>query len=90
MILNRVKSVAELRRSAPGKAPDMRRVAGAGARLSHPEVFLDPDTMGDRILAAVRADELSVITHPQWLALVRERHAAVESAFERAAARWPD
>jgi NAD(P)-dependent dehydrogenase (short-subunit alcohol dehydrogenase family) len=80
----------ELRRSAPAAAPDMARVAGAGARLSRPEVFLDPDTMGDRILAAVREDELYVITHPQWLALVRERHKAVESAFERAAARWPD
>jgi NAD(P)-dependent dehydrogenase (short-subunit alcohol dehydrogenase family) len=80
----------ELRRSAPGAAPDMARVAGAGSRLERPELPLDAETTADRILAAVRADELYVITHPRWLPLVRERHAAIESAFERAAARWPD
>jgi NAD(P)-dependent dehydrogenase (short-subunit alcohol dehydrogenase family) len=79
---------AELRRSAPAPAPDLERVAAAStARLERPEAFLDPDEVAEQVLAAVREDELYVITHPGWLSLVRERFAAIEAAFARAAAR---
>ena len=79
---------ADLRRAAPSPPMDFARVAGAGARLERPETFLAPDAVAERILAAVREDELYVITHPGWLPLVRERHAGIEAAFARAAARW--
>ena len=80
---------SELRRSGPAAAPDMQRIAGARGRLETPETFLDADAAAERILAAVRADELYAITHPSWLPLVRDRHQALEAAFTRAAARWP-
>jgi len=80
---------SELRRSAPAASPDMQRIAGARGRLETPETFLDADAAAERILAAVRADELYAITHPSWLPLVRDRHQALEAAFTRAAARWP-
>ena len=67
----------------------MQRIAGSRGRLETPETYLDADGAAERILAAVRAGELYAITHPSWLPLVRDRHQRLESAFERAAARWP-
>jgi NAD(P)-dependent dehydrogenase (short-subunit alcohol dehydrogenase family) len=78
---------AELSRSAPAAPPDFARLSGAGARLERPDTVLEPDEVAARILAAVREDELYVITHPGWLPLVRERHAAIEAAFARAGGR---
>jgi NAD(P)-dependent dehydrogenase (short-subunit alcohol dehydrogenase family) len=80
----------ELRPAAAAPPPDMERIAGARRSLERPETFLEPDAAAERILQGVRDDELYVITHPSWLPLVRERHAAVEAAFARAAARWGD
>jgi NAD(P)-dependent dehydrogenase (short-subunit alcohol dehydrogenase family) len=77
---------AELRTGAAstpaGKAAPMARERAEGT-----ERFLPPEAVALRILQAVREDELYVITHPEWLPLVRERHAAIEAAFARAAAR---
>lgn len=80
----------ELQRSAAAPPPDMERVAGSRSSLERPETFLDPDAVAERILQGVRDDELYLITHPSWLPLVRQRHAALEAAFERAAKRWAD
>jgi len=77
----------ELSRRSAAPAPDMEKVARS-RRLEAPETFLEPDAVALRILQGVRDDELYVITHPSWLPLVRERHAALEGAFERAAARF--
>lgn len=84
---NRPDELARKREMPP---PDMERVAGSRRSLERPETFLGPEDVADRILQGVRDDELYVITHPSWLPLVRQRHAALESAFERAAARWGD
>lgn len=78
----------ELQRKAAATPPDMERIAGSRRSLERPETFLGPDAVAERILQGVRDDELYVITHPSWLPLVRQRHAALEAAFERAAARW--
>ena len=80
----------ELQRHSAAPPPDMERIAGARRSLERPETFLEPDAVALRILQGVRDDELYVITHPSWLPLVRQRHAALESAFERASARWGD
>jgi NAD(P)-dependent dehydrogenase (short-subunit alcohol dehydrogenase family) len=77
----------ELSRRAAAPAPDMQRVARS-RRLEAPETFLEADEVARRILQGVRDDELYVITHPSWLPLVRERHAALEGAFARAAERF--
>jgi NAD(P)-dependent dehydrogenase (short-subunit alcohol dehydrogenase family) len=78
----------ELQRRAAAPPPDMERVAGSRKSLERPETFLGPEAVAERILQGVRDDELYVITHPSWLPLLRKRHASLESAFERAAARW--
>jgi len=80
----------ELQRRAAAPPPDMEQVAGSRKSLERPETFLGPEAVAERILQGVRDDELYVITHPSWLPLVRQRHAALESAFERASARWGD
>jgi NAD(P)-dependent dehydrogenase (short-subunit alcohol dehydrogenase family) len=80
----------ELQRSSAAPPPDMERVAGSRRSLERPETFLGPEDVAERILQGVLDDELYVITHPSWLPLVRQRHASIESAFERAAARWGD
>jgi len=80
----------ELQRRSKAPPPDMERIAGARKSLERPETFLEPAAVALRILQGVRDDELYVITHPSWLPLVRQRHAALESAFERASARWGD
>ncbi len=80
----------ELQRSSAATPPDMERVAGSRRSLERPETFLGPEDVAERILQGVLDDELYVITHPSWLPLVRQRHASIESAFERAAARWGD
>jgi NAD(P)-dependent dehydrogenase (short-subunit alcohol dehydrogenase family) len=82
---NRPKEL-ERRRAPP--PPDFERIAGSRRSLAQPENWLEPDAVAERILEGVRDDELYVITHPSWLPLVRERHAEVEAAFARAAARW--
>jgi NAD(P)-dependent dehydrogenase (short-subunit alcohol dehydrogenase family) len=78
----------ELERRAAAPPPDFERIAGSRRSLERAETYLEPDAVAERILQGVRDDELYVITHPSWLPLVRERHAAVEAAFTRAAARW--
>jgi len=78
----------ELQRRAAAPPPDMEQIAGSRRSLEQPETFLGPEAVAERILQGVRDDELYVITHPSWLPLVRQRHAALESAFERASARW--
>jgi NAD(P)-dependent dehydrogenase (short-subunit alcohol dehydrogenase family) len=78
----------ELARKAAAPPPDMERVAGSRRSLERPETFLGPEAVAERILEGVRDDALYVITHPSWLPLVRQRHAELEAAFERAAARW--
>jgi NAD(P)-dependent dehydrogenase (short-subunit alcohol dehydrogenase family) len=80
----------ELRRRSAAPPPDLERVAGSRKSHERPETFLEPDAVAERILQGVRDDELYVVTHPSWLPLLRQRHAALESAFERAAARWGD
>jgi hypothetical protein len=80
----------ELQRRTATPPPDMERVAGSRKSLETPETFLGPEAVAERILQGVRDDELYVITHPSWLPLVRQRHAALEAAFLRASERGGD
>jgi NAD(P)-dependent dehydrogenase (short-subunit alcohol dehydrogenase family) len=47
---------------------------------------LDPHEVGRRVIDAVVADELYIMTHPEFRAFVAERHGALLRGFERAAA----
>ena len=48
--------------------------------------WLDPTDVGDIVLAALARGETHIVTHPEWYPMVAERTAAIEAAFNRAAA----
>lgn len=48
---------------------------------------IDPSEVAARVLAAIRADELYVFTHPEMRGEVEQRFAAIEAAMDKAAAR---
>jgi NAD(P)-dependent dehydrogenase (short-subunit alcohol dehydrogenase family) len=58
------------------------RAAGAQMVLSG----IDPDIVGNRVLEAVRDNELYIFTHPHFRDAAETRFAAIRAAFERAAA----
>jgi NAD(P)-dependent dehydrogenase (short-subunit alcohol dehydrogenase family) len=78
---------SELRQASAAPPPDLDRLRETSQGLERRDNWLTPEQAAERILAAVRENELYAITHPEWLPHVRERHAALEGAFERAAAR---
>jgi len=47
---------------------------------------LAPERVAERVLEAMAAHELYVFTHPNYWPVVQKRFAAIEAAFERAAA----
>jgi NAD(P)-dependent dehydrogenase (short-subunit alcohol dehydrogenase family) len=78
---------SDLRQASAAPAPDMDRLRETSEGLERRDNFLTSEQAAERILGAVRENELYAITHPEWLPLVRQRHAAIEGAFARAAAR---
>lgn len=42
---------------------------------------MDPASVADRVVAAIRSQDLYVFTHPEYAELVRERHRSVETSF---------
>ena len=51
--------------------------------ISFVDAWMEPEEAGRRILAAVRANELYILSHPELREAIRERHDAIEAA-------WPD
>ena len=47
------------------------------------ESWMEPEEAGRRILEAVRANQLYILSHPELRAAIAERHEAIEAA-------WPD
>ena len=76
-------------RYGPALVPDPASPAGAlaatMARLQ--QSGLDPADIAAQTLAAIRADELYVFTHPEMRDEVKERFAAIVAAMDKAAAR---
>jgi len=52
--------------------------AGGGAR------WLDPAAVADVLVRAIRRGDLYALTHPEWAAIVQERHTRIAHAFEAA------
>jgi NAD(P)-dependent dehydrogenase (short-subunit alcohol dehydrogenase family) len=76
-------------RYGPRQTPDPASPAGAVvARIAElVRSGIDPSEVAARVLAAIRADELYVFTHPEMRAGAEERFAAILAAMEKAAAR---
>ncbi|MGP6204677.1 SDR family NAD(P)-dependent oxidoreductase [Microbacterium sp. F2] len=75
---------------------DSERNRQGGGRGAPPQLdqippgrALDPGEVGALVVEAIRAGDLYIVTHPEMLPIVRERHARIEAAFEDAAARHP-
>jgi len=51
--------------------------------ISFTEAWMDPEEAGRRILKAVKADDLYILSHPELRNAIRERHDAIEAS-------WPD
>jgi NAD(P)-dependent dehydrogenase (short-subunit alcohol dehydrogenase family) len=47
------------------------------------EAGIDPKTVADQVLAAIRNDQLYVLTHPQFRAAVEQRFADILAAFAK-------
>jgi len=70
----------ELRPAGMEGAAGFRPEAGAGM----PDIpgMLDPLQVGERLLRGIERGELYIVTHPQYRDWMRQRHAAIEAAFE--------
>ena len=62
--------------SATPSAPRERRRHAGGIPSQ-----LEPDAVGERVLQAIRNDELYIITHGEWKQAAAQRHAAVLAAM---------
>ncbi|MGQ2914676.1 SDR family NAD(P)-dependent oxidoreductase [Microbacterium aurantiacum] len=62
-------------------------VRGAPPQLDQipPGRALDPRHVGELVVEAIRAGDRYIVTHPEMLPIVRDRHARIEAAFEAAA-----
>jgi NAD(P)-dependent dehydrogenase (short-subunit alcohol dehydrogenase family) len=76
-------------RYGPALAPDPASPAGimVAQIAERLKAGLDPSQVAACVLAAIRADELYVFTHPEMQGEVDERFAAIEAAMDQAAAR---
>lgn len=74
---NLVGSSAERRAAAFGE--DSGRAA-ASTHQANPEM-MDPLAVGRRVLAAIAANELYILTHPEYAPLIEERFNAIRSSI---------
>ena len=51
--------------------------------ISFVDAWMEPEEAGRRILKAVRANQLYILSHPELQGAIRERHDAIDAA-------WPD
>ncbi len=65
------------------KPPDGPAPEPAKGEISFVDAWMEPEEAGGRILAAVRANQLYILSHPELRRAIRERHDAIEAA-------WPD
>jgi NAD(P)-dependent dehydrogenase (short-subunit alcohol dehydrogenase family) len=74
-------------RYGPSEAPDPATPAGALAAemARRQQSGLDPAEVAARAVAAIRAGELYVFTHPEMRGEVKERFAAIAAAMDKAA-----
>ena len=77
-------NIHELSRNRPpqfGVGDAFRAAENAGlTQVAFPSQ-LEPDAVGERVLRAIRDDELYIITHGEWQQAAAQRHAAVLAAM---------
>lgn len=61
--------------------PDKLRTAPPQLDQIPPGRTLEPSEVGQLVVAAIRRGDLYIVTHPEMLPVVRDRHARIEAAF---------
>jgi short-subunit dehydrogenase len=69
--------------SDTGYRPPEGLAEPAKGAISFVDAWMEPEEAGRRILAAVRTNELYILSHPELRDAIRERHDAIDAA-------WPD
>ena len=80
---NRQERYGPVRKPAPG-SPGAQLAQMLAERSA---AGLDPEVVAAQTLAAIRADELYVLTHPELNAEVEERFATIQAAMDKSAER---
>lgn len=69
--------------------PDGQRTAPPQLDQIPPGRMSEPGEVGDLVVAAIRRGDLYIVTHPEMLPIVHDRHARIEAAFTAAGAGQP-
>ncbi len=77
----------ELEREPPGPPPSSTGGPQAQARVGGTMPWLDPLEAGRMTVDAIVNDRLYIVTHPEFLGAVKQRHEGIERAIEEQAAR---
>jgi short-subunit dehydrogenase len=73
------KTAEELQAKLEDREPDERVIEGNGAALSR---GADPDRVGEQVVEAMQNGQFLIITHYEWLPLVKRVHKEIEDTFE--------
>ena len=76
--------IHELGRNRPGRFQASAAFDAAAARLGKRHVsplWMEPDTVGDMVVDAIRANRLYCITHGEWRGAVEDRHRQILAAM---------
>lgn len=69
----------ELQAKHEGREPNERVIEGNGAALAG---GADPDRVGEQVVEAIQNNQFLIITHAEWLPLVKQVHTEIEQTFE--------
>jgi len=82
-VKTRIHESGRARQAEYGETVDANEAVSAGA-AEFVLNGLDPDRVGERVLEAVRGNELYIFTHPDMRPAVEARFAGIMEAFDRA------
>jgi len=77
-------NIHQLTRNRAGGYAPSPAFAAAAERLGRRQVsamWMEPETVGDMVVAAIREDRLYVITHGEWRDAMQERHGRILAAM---------
>jgi NAD(P)-dependent dehydrogenase (short-subunit alcohol dehydrogenase family) len=84
-VKTRIHESNRARQSRYGEhAPDTRTDEARSEAAKMVQGGIDPDIVGERVLEAIKANELYIFTHPEMKAAVDARFAAINAGFKHA------
>jgi NAD(P)-dependent dehydrogenase (short-subunit alcohol dehydrogenase family) len=84
-VKTRIHESGRARQSRYGeRAPDTRSDEARSEAAKMVQGGIDPDIVGERVLEAIKANDLYIFTHPEMKAAVDARFAAINAGFKHA------